>query len=143
MFFNFQVATGKWLILLTLLTAASLYFGIVQAVGQYDGGGDFSLLLAWGVAFVLGLASVEGQYCCDTGKVLLTARKDFISSATEAQCRSIFDQAAADVAAALQTPHGAGLHTHGGCTDTDCSRTADWEPFLRIGRREASRRSKR
>ncbi|MDO5754184.1 hypothetical protein [Arthrobacter sp.] len=143
MLFNFHVSTGKWLILLTLLTAASLYFGIAQAVGQYDGGGDFSLLPDWGVAFVLGLASVAGQYRCDLGKVLLTARKEFISNATEAQCQSIVDQAAAGVSAASQPPHGVGLHTRGGCTDTNCLRTEGWEPFLRIGRWEAGRRAKR
>ncbi len=142
MFLNFHVSTGKWLVLLALLTAASLYFGIAEALGQRDG--DYSLLIAWGVAFVLGLASTAGQYRCDLGKVLLTARKEFISNATEAQCQAILDEAAEDVVAASRPPHGSGLRAHTGSAHTDCSHADDWEPFLRIGRWEAGlRRSKR
>lgn len=112
MFLNFRMSTGKWLLLLALVTAVSVYGAIVEVLSRNDGEPDQSLLLAWGVAFVVGVVAMAGQYRCDLGKVLLTARKEFISNATEAQCHAILDQARDAVAAASQPPQSCDRSSH-------------------------------
>ena len=111
------------MLLLALVTAVSVCGAIVEFLNKNDGEPDQSLLLAWGVAFVVGVVSMAGQYRCGLGKVLLTARKEFISNATEAQCQVILDQAGDDVAAASQPPQSCDRSSHAG----------HWQPLLRIG----------
>lgn len=131
---NYRLSGGKWLLPFGLMAALSLYFTVQEAINANDGEPDYLLSALWAVAFVLGLAVLAGQFRCDVGRALLKSRKEFISEQTEAECRTILEQAAEDLSAppapAPAAPAGSGH---------DCGRD-DWVPLLRIGRWEAGRR---
>ncbi|WP_104089139.1 hypothetical protein [Arthrobacter sp. GMC3] len=129
-FLNYGLAAGKWLLPFALISLGSFYFALDELVNPDDAGVDHSLALAWAVAGLVGLLAFASQYRCEVGKVLLKSRKEFISNQTEAECRSILEQATADLPA--PTPPVTGSQ---GSADDDGA-----EPWLRIGPWEARRR---
>lgn len=132
---NYRLAAGKWLLPLGLLAGLSFILAAREMVAPGDGGTDFSLVAAWSVAWLLGVAAFAGQYRCDVGKVLLKARKEYVADQTEAECRTILEEAIQD----LPNPGPPAFAT--GSTHTGLG-----APLLRIGpwavvRRTANPRS--
>lgn len=128
-FLNYRLAAGKWLVPFALIALFSFYLAVQELVEPDDDGTDYSLAVAWAVAGLLGLLTFVTQYRCELGKVLLKSRKEFISEQTDAECRTILEEATAD----LPTLPPAG---------SPPNRDGDgWETWLRIGPWEARRRA--
>lgn len=113
LFLNYRLAAGKWLLPLGLLAGSSFFFGAKELVAPGDGGTDYSLVVAWGLACLLGIAAVAGQYRCDVGKVLLRARKEYVADQTEAECGAILEEARQALPTPGQRESGTGS-THEG-----------------------------
>lgn len=133
---NYRITTGKWILPFALLAGLSLFFTVRESLAANDGDGDFSLAIVWAVASVLGLAATAGQYFSDVGKVLLVARRNYISHQTQAECLKILADAEAELAAVDAAEHVGGAVC--GCIHDD-----GWEPILSIGRWALRRRTRR
>ncbi|MHA7271077.1 hypothetical protein [Arthrobacter sp. HLT1-20] len=122
LFLNYRLAAGKWLLPLGLLAGSSFIFGAKELMAPGHGGTDYSLVAAWIVAGLLGVAAFAGQYRCDVGKVLLKARKEYVADQTEAECRAILEEATQD----LPDPNPR-------ASDTESTRRGLGTPLLSIG----------
>lgn len=135
---NYRVAAGKWLLPLALTAAVSLWFAIQEWLAPQNGTADPELATLWGVAFILAVAATAGQYRCEVGKVLLKSRKEFIANQTEAECRAILADAAAEVAEA-RAPRGLAAVVPANA-NARAAGDGDTGVLLRIGRWEMRRR---
>lgn len=138
LFLNYRVAAGKWLLPLALLAVVSLWFAVQESVAPEDGTTDSELVILWVISCVLAVAACAGQYRCEWAKALLQSRKEFISEQTEAECRSILADAAAEVAEAAARREVAAVvpAQH----DAHAAGEGDAGVLLRFGRLEVRRR---